>query len=149
MSDMKILLLNAGSSSLKCSLMEAASRKVVLQQFADWAGPATHYQYVGPDGRQRSEEVAWRGTAEAVRRILHDLTHVEPVALAMAVPGLDVRCRLRSGRQGPSRARIVSRPAALEGIGSRTDIAGPRDANASNCQLHKSMVKNEQLHRTA
>ncbi len=106
MSDMKILLLNAGSSSLKCTLMEAASRKVVLQQFADWAGPATHYQYVGPYGRQRSEEVAWRGTAEAVRRILHDLTHVEPVAL----PGYDtlaaVGHRIVHGGQFTTSVRI-------------------------------------------
>jgi acetate kinase len=78
---MVILLLNAGSSSLKCTLMEAANGKVLAQSLADWAGSATHYQYAGPDGREQSEEVPWSGHTEAVRRVLHDLIHAEPVAL--------------------------------------------------------------------
>jgi acetate kinase len=78
---MRILLLNAGSSSLKCTLMETVNRKVIAHGLADWAGPVTHYQYAGPDGRERSEDVSWRGHAEAVRRVLHDLLHAEPVAL--------------------------------------------------------------------
>src|SRR5207244_1296314 len=79
---MNILLLNAGSSSLKCTLMEAADGRTIADGLADWAGSATHYQYAGPDGKKRVEEVSWQGHAEAVRRILHDLTHAEPVALA-------------------------------------------------------------------
>src|SRR5208283_4242226 len=96
----KILLLNAGSSSLKCVLMEAdpapgimlvgsrcrvPGRKVIAHHLVDWAGPVTRYKFVGPDGREHSDEVAWRGAAEGVRRVLHDLTHVEPVVL----PGYD------------------------------------------------------------
>jgi acetate kinase len=78
---MNILLLNAGSSSLKCTLMGTANRKVIAHGLADWAGPVTHYQFAGPDGRERSEDCPWRGHAEAVRRVLRDLLHAEPAAL--------------------------------------------------------------------
>jgi acetate kinase len=78
---MNILLLNAGSSSLKASLMESADRLVIAYGAADWAGSITHYQYAGTDGRQHSEEVSWKGHAEAARRILQDLMHTEPAAL--------------------------------------------------------------------
>ena len=78
---MNILLLNAGSSSLKCTLMEAADSRVIARSLADWAGSVTHYQYAGPDGKEHSEEVSWKGHAAAVRRILHDLVHTEPAAL--------------------------------------------------------------------
>ena len=44
---MNILLLNAGSSSLKCTLMEAANGRVIARALADWAGKVTH-QYAGP-----------------------------------------------------------------------------------------------------
>ena len=81
MADVNILLLNAGSSSLKCTLVEAVSRKEIARGLADWAGSVTHYLYAGPDGREQSEEVSWNGHAEAVRRVLHDLMRTEPVAL--------------------------------------------------------------------
>ena len=79
---MIVLLLNAGSSSLKCTLMESSNRKVSAAGLADWAGSATRYRYSGPDGKERLEEVPWRGHAEAARRFLHDLMHAEPVALS-------------------------------------------------------------------
>ena len=75
---MNILLLNAGSSSLKCTLMEAADSRVIARSLADWAGSVTRYQYAGPDGKEHTEEVSWKGHAEAVRRFLHDLVHTEP-----------------------------------------------------------------------
>jgi acetate kinase len=81
LADVNILLLNAGSSSLKCTLVEAVSRKEIARGLADWAGSVTHYLYAGPDGREQSEEVSWNGHAEAVRRVLHDLMRTEPVAL--------------------------------------------------------------------
>ena len=78
---MKILLLNAGSSSLKGTLMESADHRVVASGLGDWAGSVTRYQYVGPDGKKRSEEVSWRGHAEAVQRFVFDLMHEQPVVL--------------------------------------------------------------------
>jgi acetate kinase len=58
---MKVLLLNAGSSSLKCTLMEGAGRQVVAHGLADWAGSVTRYQYAGADGKEHLEGVSWRG----------------------------------------------------------------------------------------
>jgi acetate kinase len=78
---MNVLLLNAGSSSLKCTLMESADGNVVARGMADWAGSETRYQYAGPDGCEHSEKVSWTGHADAVRRVLHDLRHAEPAAL--------------------------------------------------------------------
>jgi acetate kinase len=42
MIDMNILLLSAGSSSLKCTLIEGVDRKVIAHGLADWAGSVTH-----------------------------------------------------------------------------------------------------------
>jgi len=78
---MNVLLLNAGSSSLKATLMTSDDRTVVAHALADWAGTEARYQYVAPDGQQRSETVPWKGHGEAVRRLVFDLTHGELVAL--------------------------------------------------------------------
>ena len=83
---MKILLLNAGSSSLKASLVESDNGRTIASGLADWAGSTTRYRYTvfdgkGPDGKDHPEDVAWKGHAQAVRRFLTDLTHSKPVAL--------------------------------------------------------------------
>jgi acetate kinase len=108
MSGMTILLLNAGSSSLKCTLVEAASGKIIADGLADWAGAVTHYQYTGPDGREHAEEVAWREHAEAVQRVLHDLMHAEPTALPERSALVGVGHRVVHGGQFTSSVRITS-----------------------------------------
>ena len=118
---MKILLLNAGSSSLKCTLMEAVDRQVVAHGLADWAGSVTHYQYAGPDGKEHSEEVSWRGHAEAVRRVLHDLMHAEPVALPERSALAAVGHRVVHGGQFTSSVRIT--PAIRSRITALADLA--------------------------
>jgi acetate kinase len=114
---MNILLLNAGSSSLKCTLMEAASGAAIARALADWAGSTAHYQYAGPDGREHSENVSWRGQADAVRRVLHDLRHVEPSALPVRSALAAIGHRVVHGGQFTSAVRITpeirSRLAAL------------------------------------
>ena len=70
---MRILLLNAGSSSLKCTLMESADSAVVARASADWAGPVTHYERRGPNAERVSQEVSFRGHGDAVRYALEDL----------------------------------------------------------------------------
>ena len=67
---MNILLLNAGSSSLKCALMEATSGKTLAEGLADWAGSTTRYRFTGSE-----EDVPWSGHEKAVERFLHDLKH--------------------------------------------------------------------------
>jgi acetate kinase len=104
---MNILLLNAGSSSLKCTLMEAVSGKAIARGLAEWAGPATHYQYAGTDGREHSEKVSWRGHADAVRRVLHDLMHAEPTALRERSDLAAVGHRVVHGGQFTSSVRIT------------------------------------------
>ncbi len=79
---MKILLLNAGSSSLKAVLVESPDGTVVARGLADWAGSATSYQFIGPNGEQSSESIPWRGHARAVERFVADLSPQERSALA-------------------------------------------------------------------
>jgi acetate kinase len=67
------LLLNAGSSSLKCALMETDGRRLVARASADWAGPVTRYACSGPEGERAAQEVPWRDHVQAVRRALGDL----------------------------------------------------------------------------
>jgi acetate kinase len=69
----KVLLLNAGSSSIKCTLMESNGRAVVARASADWAGSVTRYERSGPGAERVSEQVAFRGHGDTVRRVLDDL----------------------------------------------------------------------------
>ena len=73
---MRILLLNAGSSSLKCSLVESEGRTILARASADWAGPTTHYERVVLRGKRVVEDVGFRDHGDAVRRALAAL-HVE------------------------------------------------------------------------
>jgi acetate kinase len=72
--EMNILLLNAGSSSLKATLMESAGGATLASATGDWAGATTHYQFTGADGIERKSEVAWKGHARAVECFVADLT---------------------------------------------------------------------------
>jgi acetate kinase len=118
---MNVLLLNAGSSSLKCALMEAATRKPIAHALADWAESGTHYRYTCPDGKERSEDVNWTGHAEAVRRFLHDLTHAKPVALPERSTLAAVGHRIVHGGQFTSSVRIT--PEIRSGITALADLA--------------------------
>jgi acetate kinase len=79
---MNILLLNAGSSSLKAAVMESADGSVVAHGLADWAGSATRYQFAGQDGKERSEQVPWKGHGKAFERFVGDLTPAQRSELA-------------------------------------------------------------------
>ena len=80
---MHVLLVNAGSSSLKVSLLDSDTQAVVAHGAADWAGQATHWKFVGP-GVHVDETVPWRGPGPAVERTAHDL-HVQPDAVGHRV----------------------------------------------------------------
>jgi acetate kinase len=54
---MIVLLLNAGSSSLKATLVQSDGGATIAHGAADWAGAATNYCYSAPGGKPRSEEV--------------------------------------------------------------------------------------------
>jgi acetate kinase len=118
---MNILLLNAGSSSLKGALMESAGGKVVARGLADWAGSPTRYQYTGGDGSCRSEEVPWKGHAPAVRRFIHDLLHTEPIAVRERARLAAVGHRVVHGGEFSSSVRITHDVRAR--IASLVDLA--------------------------
>jgi acetate kinase len=79
---MNILLLNAGSSSLKATLMDADSGTIGARGQGDWAGTSTRYQFTGADAKDHAENVPWRGYAAAVERFLADLTSAQRASLA-------------------------------------------------------------------
>ena len=79
---MNILLLNAGSSSLKAALMRSDDGAVRAHALADWAGSTTRYQF-----GDHTEDVSWRGHARAVERFVHDL----PVDLRSALEAVGHR----------------------------------------------------------
>jgi acetate kinase len=118
---MKILLLNAGSSSLKCTLVNSADRTVIASSLADWAGSVTRYQYSTREGNEHSEEVTWSGHAEAVRRVLHDLMQVEPVVLRERTDLAAVGHRVVHGGQFTSSVRIT--PEIRSRISALADLA--------------------------
>lgn len=105
---MKILLLNAGSSSLKATLVESDSSQTVASGHADWAGTDCRYRYVGPDGTERREDVTWRSHADAVRHVIEDLRTREPVALATLDQLQAVGHRVVHGGEFRSAERITS-----------------------------------------
>ncbi len=70
---MRALLLNAGSSSLKCAVMDSGGAIRIAAAVADWAGPVTRYRVTGPAQASDWREVPWRGHSEAARRALADL----------------------------------------------------------------------------
>jgi acetate kinase len=78
---MNILLLNAGSSSLKAALM-TADGKEIARGLADWAGTTARYLFVGQDGAEHTEDVAWKSHAKAVERFVSDLSAAQRSSLA-------------------------------------------------------------------
>ncbi len=118
---MNILLLNAGSSSLKCTLVESLNGKASARGLADWAGSVTQYQYAGPDGREHSDDVSWRGHADAVRRFLHDLMHAEPIALRDRASLAGVGHRVVHG--GPFTSSVRITPEIQSRITALADLA--------------------------
>jgi acetate kinase len=118
---MKVLLLNAGSSSLKCSLMDSTNGKILARGLTDWAGSVTRYQYASSDGNEQSEDVSWQGHADAVRRALRDMMHAEPVALTEPSCLAAVGHRIVHGGRFTSSVRIT--PAIRTQIAALADLA--------------------------
>jgi acetate kinase len=104
---MTVLLLNAGSSTLKCTLVEPTQCQTVASSLTQLGGSATCYRYISADGKQHDEEVSWKGHAAALRRTLHDMLHVEPVALTDRSTLAAVAHRIVHGGQFRSSVRIT------------------------------------------
>jgi len=117
----RVLLLNAGSSSLKATLVEAGAGRVLAHASADWAGPVTRYVRTGPAGAQTSDEVQWRGHAEAVERALSDLVEVPGRSGASAAPLAAVGHRVVHG--GAFRASVRIAPEVRSRIAALAELA--------------------------
>jgi acetate kinase len=115
-----ILLINAGSSSLKAALMSEEGT-ALARGLADWAGAATRYEYVGPDGQTRAEEVAWKGPGPAVERFVHDLTETKPVALSERAALTAVGHRVVHG--GPFTSSVLITPQTRQRIEALAELA--------------------------
>jgi len=105
-SAVRVLLLNAGSSSLKCTLLESEGSTVIGRASADWAGKATHYEHSGAGGERITRTVSWRGHAETVRRALDDLAVTPGHSSARASPLAAVGHRVVHGGEFRSSVRI-------------------------------------------
>jgi acetate kinase len=106
--NMKVLLLNAGSSSLKATVVESSSGSTSASGLADWAGSATHYHYAAADGAEvRSDTLPLKGHADAVKRFLSDLAHREPVQLPNPSDLAAVGHRIVHGGRFASSIRIT------------------------------------------
>lgn len=118
---MSILLLNAGSSSLKASLVESSSAKVIAQGLADWAGAVTQYEFTAAGGKSTTDEVTWFDHGTAVARFISDLLQVQPVALANRSEILAVGHRVVHG--GPFETSVEITPTVREQIAALADLA--------------------------
>ncbi|MEM8681474.1 MAG: acetate/propionate family kinase [Planctomycetota bacterium] len=71
---MYLLLLNAGSSSLKGALVQLPSRQPAATATAEWSGDQTKYQWQDLHGtRHRGETRPWRDHVEAFHGMVKDL----------------------------------------------------------------------------
>ena len=118
---MNILLLNAGSSSLKATLVEPSGGETVASCLADWAGTETRYRYTGRDGRVISEVVGWRGHALAVQQFISNLLHTEPISLTNRLGLQAVGHRFVHGGSFTSSVRIT--PEIRSRLATLVDLA--------------------------
>jgi len=102
------LLINAGSSSLKASLVAVSDGHVIAEGGADWAGAETHYRYRGPDGQEVRQKQDWKGPAPAVQHFIQDILHREPIALTSLGNLLAVAHRVVHGGSAVSALKITS-----------------------------------------
>lgn len=102
---MFVLLFNAGSSSLKAALMNAADRSVVASGTADWAGAETRYRFHAGPQLKYDETVSWRGQAQAVPKFLADLRQYRDRATGEVAA---VGHRIVHGGEFTSSVRITS-----------------------------------------
>lgn len=70
---MKILVCNAGSSSLKLTLFEAGSEKLLAEAVIDWVRHPSKLVYRRPGLPERSEELGYQEHGTAIARLLREM----------------------------------------------------------------------------
>jgi acetate kinase len=116
-------LLNAGSSSLKFSLLSSSDGSILAEGQADWAGAEAHYEFVNGSAVTH-ENIAWRGHAAAVERAMTDL--------AAAFPGL----QNQTGELAGVGHRIVHGGDFTQAVRVDDDVLTRLDAISSLAPLH-------------
>ncbi len=76
---MHILTLNAGSSSLKFSVIEAAGERIIVQGSADWASMPTRYTFGALNSETIQLDVDGSDFASMVRRVGFDLNNLNNI----------------------------------------------------------------------
>lgn len=117
---MKYLVFNAGSSSLKVAVLDSADCGIVASAAADWAGQATHYDFISPEAKI-SQAVEWRDPASAVARSLADLRRACPECFSGADAVVAVGHRVVHGGDF-SEAMLVT-PHVREQLGELVGLA--------------------------
>ncbi len=116
---MNALLFNAGSSSLKSTLMRLETGEVLARGACDWAGTEPHAEFAFGTAAPIQEQVESRGYGQAVDRFLQDLV------ASGAVTSLDevhaVGHRIVHG--GPFRSAVRITDEVRRRIGELIDLA--------------------------
>ena len=118
---MIVMLLNAGSSSLKAALVESNSGEVIASCLAEWASPQAVYHYTGADNKEQKEKVSWKGYGKAVERFNDDIASGQPAALPDRKALAAVGHRVVHGGAFTSSVRIT--PEVRERINELADLA--------------------------
>jgi acetate kinase len=79
---MKILVLNAGSSTVKFSLLESDGERLLFDGLADWSAQPARLEVRRPGAAPVSHPLTVEGHGQAVASILEHLTKGEPPLLA-------------------------------------------------------------------
>ena len=83
---MKILLFNAGSSSLKCALMNSRDGSVVAQGAADWAGKTTKYHLTVGNGEKVVFQIHKESITATLMQFVYLSSRSNPRAYSMVEP---------------------------------------------------------------
>lgn len=119
---MFMLLLNAGSSSLKATLLNASDGETVASGHADWAGNATHYHFRIVNGASIDRDVDWKGHDQAVDEFVRDLRSSDLLKMTDAAePLMAVGHRIVHGGHFTQAVRI--KDDVLSEIESLSDLA--------------------------
>jgi acetate kinase len=80
----KVLVLNAGSSTLKFSLFESDGEQTLAEGLADWGGDPARLVLRRPGAAPSEAALSSRDHAGAAERVLHGLLHADPPLLSHA-----------------------------------------------------------------
>ena len=118
---MKIMLLNAGSSSLKASVLDTDDTSIVARGQSDWKGSHARYEFARQDGMIEVVEEVEAGYASAVRRFVNDWRRADTSSSSTSPTPAAIGHRVVHGGQFTSSVRIT--PDVRTRIAELADLA--------------------------